>query len=79
MAMARRKTVSLAPDVHRLLRRKQERRESLSAALRRLLADEKDPADHLDDLFAQPPKVDLALLRHPQQQPPRSRSPHRAG
>lgn len=78
MAMARRKTVSLDPDVYRLLRRKQERHESLSAALRRLLADEKDPADYLDDLFAQPPQVDLALLRRRQQHPPRSRRPHRA-
>lgn len=68
----KRKTISLDADVYRQLRRKQSPRESLSAALRRLLSDEKDPADYLDELFANPPIVDTALLRHRQLNPPRS-------
>ena len=67
-----RKTVSLDPDVYRQLRKKQSPNESLSAALRRLLAEHLDPADHLDELFAHPPQVDTALLRRRQASPPRS-------
>jgi predicted CopG family antitoxin len=47
----KRKTVSLDADVFLALRRQQERHESLSATLRRVLAEEKDPADYLDELF----------------------------
>jgi len=68
----KRTTISLDADVYRQLRRKQSPRESLSAALRRLLADEKDPADYLDELFANPPVVDTALLRRRQLNPSRS-------
>lgn len=47
----KRKTVSLDLDVFRALKRHQERSESLSATLRRVLTEENDPADYLDDLF----------------------------
>ena len=74
----KRKTISLDVDVHRLLVSRKGRKETLSAALRRMLAEEQDPADYLDDLFAHPPKVDVALLRRRQQYPPRSPRPRRA-
>ena len=67
-----RKTVSLDADVYLQLKKKQSPQESLSAALRRLLAEHLDPADHLDELFANPPQVDTALLRRRQAAPPRS-------
>lgn len=73
-----RKTISLDADVYRQLRRKQAPRESLSAALRRLLAGDKDPADYLDDIFAEPPVVDTDLLRRRQLNPPRSNRRRRA-
>ncbi len=73
-----RKTVSLDADVYRQLCRKKAPRESLSAALRRLLADEKDPADYLEEMFASPVEVDIELLRHRQLNPPRSNRPRRA-
>lgn len=47
----KRKTISLDVDVFRALKRQQEQSESLSATLRRVLAEEKDPADYLDELF----------------------------
>jgi len=67
-----RKTISLDADVYRQLCRKKAPRESLSTALRRLLADPKDPADYLDELLAEPPVVDTDLLRRRQLNPPRS-------
>ncbi len=67
-----RKTISLDADVYRQLCRKKAPKESLSAALRRLLTDEKDPADYLDELMTDPVEVDIALLRHRQTNPPRS-------
>ncbi|MBM3852808.1 MAG: hypothetical protein FJ399_06590 [Verrucomicrobia bacterium] len=47
----KRKTLSLDLDVFRALKRQQDPTESLSATLRRILAEEKDPADYLDELF----------------------------
>jgi hypothetical protein len=73
-----RKTVSLDIDVYRTITKKQRPQETLSAALRRLLADEKDPADYLDELFAKPPTVDTALLRRRQKMPVRSSGRHHA-
>lgn len=73
-----RKTVSLDADVYRLLRRKKTARETISAALRRLLADERDPADYLDEMLANPPEVDTALLRRRQLSPARSPRRRRA-
>ncbi len=73
-----RKTISLDADVYRQLCRKKAPKESLSAALRRLLADEKDPADYLDEMFAHPPEVDTDLLRRRQLNPPRSNRRRRA-
>jgi predicted CopG family antitoxin len=73
-----RKTISLDADVYRQLCRKKAPKESLSAALRRLLADEKDPADYLDEMFASPVEVDIGLLRRRQAGPPRSPRPRRA-
>jgi predicted CopG family antitoxin len=73
-----RKTISLDADVYRQLCRKKAPKESLSAALRRLLTGEKDPADYLDEMFAEPPVVDTDLLRRRQVNPPRSSRRHRA-
>lgn len=73
-----RKTISLDADVYRQLCRKKAPKESLSAALRRLLADERDPAEYLDELFAAPVEVDIELLRRRQASPPRSPRPRRA-
>jgi len=73
-----RKTVSLDADVYRLLRRKKTGKETISSALRRLLADEKDPADYLDELLANPPEVDTARLRRRQVNPARSPRRRRA-
>jgi predicted CopG family antitoxin len=72
-----RKTVSLDLDVYRGLKRRQTRHETLSATLRRMLADDKDPADYLDELAANPPKVNIALLRRRQENPLRSSRPLR--
>lgn len=68
----KRKTISLDLDVYKQLRGKKEPKETLSAALRRLMTADKDPADYLDELFAEPPQVDIALLRRRQVNPPRS-------
>jgi predicted CopG family antitoxin len=70
-----RKTVSLEPDVYRRIRRLQERHETLSATLRRVLEAEKDPADYLDELLRDPPKVDVALLQRRRSNPTRSNRP----
>ena len=68
----KRKTVSLDLDVYRQIRKKQAPRESLSAALRRLLAEQMDPADYLEELVKEPPLVDVALLRRRKHSPARS-------
>lgn len=73
-----RKTISLDADVYRQLCRKKAPKESLSAALRRLLTDEKDPADYLDEMFVSPVEVDIEMLRRRQLNPPRSPRPRRA-
>jgi predicted CopG family antitoxin len=73
-----RKTISIDVDVYRVIRRKQSPKESLSAALRRLLADEKDPADYMEELFSAPPVVDTALLRRRRVNSPRSTRRRRA-
>ncbi len=73
-----RKTISLDLDVYRAIRRKKVARESLSAALRRLLGDEKDPADYLEELRSRPVEVEIDLLRRRQQHPLRSRRTDRA-
>ena len=65
-ACMRRKTISLDLDVYRGLKQRQTRHESLSATLRRMLEDDKDPADYLEELAANPPKADVALLRRRQ-------------
>ncbi|MSU50699.1 MAG: hypothetical protein EXS37_16700 [Opitutus sp.] len=62
-----RKTISLDLDVYRGLKHRQTRHESLSATLRRILEDDKDPADYMDELTANSPKVDVALLRRRQE------------
>jgi predicted CopG family antitoxin len=46
-----RKTVSLDVDVYRKIKRRQTQHESISATLRRVLEEERDPADYLDELF----------------------------
>jgi hypothetical protein len=46
-----RKTVSLDVDVYRRIKGRQNRHESISATLRRVLEEERDPADYLDGLF----------------------------
>ncbi len=71
----KRKTLSIDLDVYRELKRRQAEPESLSATLRRILEEEKDPADYLDELAAHPPVVDLALLRRRQAKPIRSARP----
>ena len=72
-----RKTISLDLDVYRGLKRRQTRHETLSMTLRRMMEDDKDPADYLDELTASPPKVDVALLRRRQENPLRSSRPLR--
>src|SRR5580698_8809043 len=46
-----RKTVSLDVDVYRRIKGCQARHESISATLRRVLEEDRDPADYLDGLF----------------------------
>lgn len=73
----KRKTISLDIDVYRGLKQRQIRHETLSATLRRIIERDKDPVDYLDELVANPPKVDVALLRRRQAMlgsvPPRGR------
>ena len=73
--MPRRKTISIDADVYRRLRQLQTAHESFSATLRRMLEEEKDPADYLEDLIKDPPQVDVALLRRRQSRPRRSPRP----
>lgn len=46
-----RKTVSLDLDVYRRIKGRQSRHESISGTLRRILEEDRDPADYLDGLF----------------------------
>lgn len=76
-----RKTVSLDADVYRQIKRCQTPHESISATLRRVLAEEKDPADYLDELFHDfggtgvTTEAGLARIRARQKTPPRSVRP----
>lgn len=59
----KRKTISIDPDVYRRIKQRQLRHENLSATLRRVLEEEKDPAEYLEEWMTKPPEVDVALLR----------------
>jgi hypothetical protein len=78
-----RKTVSLDVDVYRQIKRCQTAHESISATLRRVLAEE-DPAEYLDGLFRDfggkgvMTDQGLARARNRQENPPRSRRPARS-
>jgi predicted CopG family antitoxin len=86
----KRMTVSLDADVYRQLKRCQTEHESISATLRRLLEEEKAPADYLDELFrdyggkgllsAEARERLEELQKNPRQslRPPRVRGPHAA-
>ena len=71
------KTVSVDLDAFRLLRKAKRRRESYGALVRRVFADYIDVSvdAYLADLKANPPKVNLDLLRRRQKNPLRSRRP----
>jgi predicted CopG family antitoxin len=72
----KRKTLSIDADLYRQLKQRQQKHETLSATLRRvMLADEKDPADYLEELAANPPLVDVVRLKQRQAQPARSARP----
>ena len=79
-----RKTVSLDADVYRQIRHRQTAHESISATLRRVLEEEKDPADYLDELFRDfggkgvMTEEGLGRARSRQEDPPRSRRPTRS-
>ncbi len=79
-----RKTVSLDVDVYRKIKHRQTVHESISATLRRVLEEEKDPADYLDELFrdfgGKGVMTDdgLARARSRQANPPRSLRPARS-
>jgi len=76
-----RKTVSIDGDVYRQIKSLQTPHESISATLRRVLDEEKDPADYLDELFRDfggkgvTTDAGLARLRARQKNPPRSARP----
>ena len=78
-----RKTVSLDVDVYRQIRHRQTQHESISATLRRVLEQEKDPADYLDELFRDfggkgvMTDVGLARVRSRQENTKRSSRPVR--
>ena len=80
-----RKTVSLDLDVYRHIRNRQTSHESISATLRRVLEEEKDPADYLDQLFDDfggkgvMSDAGLARARLLQESPPRSHRAARKG
>jgi len=79
-----RKTVSLDVDVYRQIKHRQTPHESISATLRRVLEEEKDPADYLDELFrdfgGKGVMTDEGLdrVRSRQENPPRSPRPTRS-
>jgi predicted CopG family antitoxin len=71
------KTISLEDDAYQMLKRQKRRKnESFSDVVRRL-ADERDPVEYLEELAANPPKVDVKLLRRRQALKPRSNRPAR--
>lgn len=78
-----RKTVSLDADVYRQIKRRQSPHESISATLRRVLEEEKDPADYLDGLFRDfggkglMTDAALARVRARRKNPPHSHRPAR--
>ena len=78
-----RKTVSIDVDVYKQIRRRQTPHESMSATLRRVLEEERDPADYLDELFRDfggkgvMTDEGVARARSRQLNPPRSRRPAR--
>jgi predicted CopG family antitoxin len=80
----KRKTVSLDPDVYRLIKSRQLDHESISATLRRELEAEKDPADYLDELFREYggrgifTEEGRARIRHRQEHPASSSRPRHA-
>ena len=56
------KTISLETDAYQALKRQKSRpNESFSDVVRRL-AGENDPLDYIEDLLANPPKVDIERL-----------------
>lgn len=69
------KTVTLDTEAYRLLKRAKRPRESFGDVVRRTFEPEKDPADYLEELAANPPKVDVAILRQRQVAPRRSGRP----
>jgi predicted CopG family antitoxin len=71
------KTVTLDEEAYQLLKRAKKPRESFGDVVRRTFQQEKDPADYLEELAANPPKVDVALLRRRQLAPRRSNRPGR--
>ena len=79
-----RKTVSLDADVYRQIRHRQAPHESISATLRRVLEEEKDPADYLGELFRDfggtgvMTDEGLDRARGRQGNPPRSHRPTRS-
>jgi len=76
-----RKTVSIDDDVYRQIKSRQTPHESISATLRRVLDQERDPADYLDELFREfggkgvTTDAGLARLRTRKKNPPRSARP----
>jgi len=84
VACMNRKTISIDVDVYRQIKRRQLRRESLSTTLRRVLEEERDPADYLSELFREYGGTGImsdegfARVRARQKKPPRSSRPARS-
>lgn len=78
-----RKTVSLDVDIYLRIKSLQKRNESISGALRRVLEEERDPADYLDELFrdyggkGMLTQESRRMLRYRQEHPVRSKRPGR--
>jgi predicted CopG family antitoxin len=71
------KTVTLDSEAYRMLKQAKRPRESFGDVVRRTFEHEKDPADYLEELAANPPKVDVVTLRRRQLAPRRSPRPKR--
>jgi predicted CopG family antitoxin len=72
------KTLTLDPEAYRLIKRAKRPRESFGDVVRRVFAEpEADIEVQIAELMANPPKVDLALLRRRQANPARSPRPSR--